>query len=143
MVKERESALPTLTSDYCMRFLGMLGAFFAKNWVTVTSRRVMSMCMRDKIYAALISAFQPHVFEHFSPVLTTQYKSSYFIYMQPQHPENYTCRVTEACVLVSSRTVATIFNKLDPPRVRNFVTLIAMEMHNSFQKQDSIHRDAI
>jgi hypothetical protein len=29
-----------------------------------------------------------------------------------------------------------------PPRVQNFVTLIAMEMRNSFEKQDSIHRDA-
>jgi hypothetical protein len=91
----------------------MLGAFFAKDWVTVTSRRVMSMYMRDETYPALISAFQTHVFEHFSPVLPTQYKSSYFICMQPQHPENYTCHVTEACVLASSRTVATSFNKLD------------------------------
>jgi hypothetical protein len=30
-----------------------------------------------------------------------------------------------------------------PPRVQNFTTLIAMEMHNSFEKQDSSHRDAI
>jgi hypothetical protein len=28
-----------------------------------------------------------------------------------------------------------------PLRVQNSVTLIAIEMHNSFEKQDSIHRD--
>jgi hypothetical protein len=33
--------------------------------------------------------------------------------------------------------------RVSPPRVQNFVTLIAMEMHNSFEKQDSIHRDAM
>jgi hypothetical protein len=30
-----------------------------------------------------------------------------------------------------------------PPRVQNFATLTAMEIHNSFEKQDSIHRDTI
>jgi hypothetical protein len=30
-----------------------------------------------------------------------------------------------------------------PPRVQNIVTLVAVEMHNSLEKQDSIHRDAI
>jgi hypothetical protein len=36
-----------------------------------------------------------------------------------------------------------IFSEMRPPRVQNFVRLIAMERHNSFEKQDSIHRDAI
>jgi hypothetical protein len=29
------------------------------------------------------------------------------------------------------------------PRMHYFVTLIAMEMHDSLERQDSIHRDAI
>jgi hypothetical protein len=32
---------------------------------------------------------------------------------------------------------------IPPPRVQEFATLIAMQMHNSFEKQDSIHRDAM
>jgi hypothetical protein len=37
----------------------------------------------------------------------------------------------------------TVNHSLQPLRVQNVVTLIAMEMHNGLEKQDSIHRDAI
>jgi hypothetical protein len=36
-----------------------------------------------------------------------------------------------------------IYSIMVPPRVQNFVMLIAIEMHNSFEKQNSTHRDAI